>query len=55
VPHVSLASVEDEPELIARATDFAQPRRPIHAEAREVQMLAARGQTWQLVHRFELA
>ena len=55
VPHVTLAIVEDEPELIARVTDFAQPFLPIHAEAGEVQLLAVRGQTWQLVHRFELA
>ena len=39
----------------ARHAFFAEPFLPIHAEAGEVQLLAVRGQTWQLVHRFELA
>ncbi|HEY3061393.1 MAG TPA: 2'-5' RNA ligase family protein [Chloroflexota bacterium] len=55
VPHATLAIVADEPELVMRVTEFAQPYLPIHAEAGELQLLVVRGQTWQLVHRFELA
>jgi hypothetical protein len=54
-PHVTVAAVEDDPTLIREVVRFAEPFLPIRAEARELNLILVREDTWKLLHRFPLA
>lgn len=53
VPHLSVADQPD-PDLLALIEADLWPQLPIHARAREVELVEHRAERWRLRHRFTL-
>lgn len=54
IPHVTLAAVECDQAHLQQILSFAASFLPIYAEARELQVILVRDNTWTLLHRLPL-